>query len=61
MIDRLHVAFRFVLEWFVSYREQWQIFENFDCRTRITYIVIDMQYLQCAFYSLLSIQSIGYV
>ena len=31
-------------------------FENFDCRTRINFIVIKMQCLQCVFYSLLSLQ-----
>ena len=32
------------------------IFEKFDCRTRINFIVITMQCLQCIFYFLLSLQ-----
>ena len=32
------------------------IFENFECRTRINFIVINMQCLQCVFYSLISLQ-----
>ena len=31
-------------------------FENFDCRTHIDFIVMNMQSLQCVFYSLLSLQ-----
>ena len=32
------------------------IFENFKCRTRINFIVINMQCLRCVFYSLISLQ-----